>query len=203
MKLILEFTEFTAQQFSNQPLNKQTSLNAFDKYENDKLTSNARLNDILSDVKFSDINNNVTNIDISELKIIKMKVNNSIDLDVYITFVLDEEEYYGKITNLKTNPIINLGVFNKLYFDKETKIRLKGLILKTIKQWFNISPSYWNALKEIKALEISTGIEVIIPKGGKIYVLRSLTDSIQIKYNEMICELSNLNYYYFNYWFEQ
>ncbi|CAG7580007.1 MAG: hypothetical protein SLAVMIC_00202 [uncultured marine phage] len=213
--LIREYSEFDMQRFGESPTaqseDPDLSHGAFDKHIDNVRVSNIRLNNILNNVKAS---NNIYNskkdrildgMDITDLKILRMFPNNEIDLDVYISFKLDEKEYFGVIKKFIQNPDVSTEAFNDpdLHANKEWIIKTKGTLIKVIKNWMNISPSKWTALKDIQCTNIDTGELVMIKKDTPIKVLRTLDNTMIISYNDINCELKNMNFYYFNYWFDK
>lgn len=213
--LIREFTEFSLQRFGESPTaqaeNPQLSHGAFDKHMDNVKMSNIRLNNILTTVRSS---NNIYNtktdsvldgMDIQDLKILRMFPHNEIDLNVYITFKLGDKPYYGVIKKFISNPEVSSEVFSDpdLFVNKEWVIKTKGTLIKVIKNWMNISPSKWMALKDIQCTDIENGGLVMIQKDTPVKVVRTLDNSIIVNYNERNCELKGMNFYYFNYWFEK
>lgn len=214
--LIREFTEFSLQRFGESPSaqaeNPSISHGAFDKHVDNIRMSNVRLNNILTTVRSTNNIYNVKNdtvhdgMDIKNLKILRMYPNNSIDIDIYISFDLGEKNYYGVISKFTSNPEVNSEVFRDpdLFVNKEWVIKTKGNLIKVIKNWLNISPSKWVSLKDIQCTNVDTGNLVNIKKGSQIKVLRTLdNEKMIINCDDQICELNGMNFYYFNYWFEK
>jgi len=213
--LIREFTEFSLQRFGESPTAQATnhglSQNAFDKHLDNIRTSNLRLNDILNTVRST---NNIYNLknnslmdgmEIKNLKILRMFPSNEIDLDVYISFDMGDQNYYGVINKFVTNPDLKSELFrdDNLFVNKEWVIKTKGNIIKVIKNWMNISPSKWKSLKDIQCTDVISGQIVNIPKDSEVNVLRTFDNSIIVTYDNRNCKLKGMNFYYFNYWFEE
>ena len=214
--LIREFSEFDLQRFGETPTaqaeDPDLSHGAFDKHIDNIRISNVRLNTILNTVKAS--SNNIYNskkdsildgMDITDLKILRMFPNNEIDLDVYISFKLDDKEYFGVIQKFITQPKVSTEAFTDpdLHTTKEWAIKTKGTLIKVIKNWMNIPPSKWVALKDIQCTDVNTGGFVLIAKDTPIKVMRTLDNTIIVSHNDTVCELKGMNFYYFNYWFEK
>ena len=219
MKLIREFTEFTLQRFDSDPTaqvkasDPSLSQGAFDTHIANVVSNTVRLNDIMNQIKST---NNiylhskgkiVDGLDVKNLKIQRMFPSSSnVDVDVYISFEFQGKEYFGVIKNLKNNPQFTSELFKNtnLFTNKEWFIKIKGLIIKTIKQWLVIPPNTeWKALKEITCVDRQDGNLVIINENDVVEVLRTLDDKIIIKIEDFICELRDKNFFYFNYWFER
>lgn len=216
--LIREFSEFSLQKFgqgmpNTHADNKELSHGAFDKHIDNLRMSNVRLNDILNSIRSSnDIYNTKTDksmdgLDISNLKILRMFQLNEIDIDVYISFNLGEKNYFGVIKSFVINPVVQCEIFrdHSLFVNKEWVIKMKGLLLKTIKGWLNIpSNTKWKSLKPIQCTDTLTGELLIIDEGMEVKVIRTLSNNtIIISINDRTCEIKGTNFYYFNYWFEE
>lgn len=220
--LIREFTEFNLQRFGNEhgggmpnthANNPELSHGAFDRHEDNIRVSSVRLNDILStirstnDIYSNKLDKSMDGLDISNLKIQRMFQKNSIDIDVYISFDLAGKNYFGVIKSFIINPQVESEVFkdSDLLVNKEWSIKLKGLLVKTIKKWLNIpSNTKWKALKPIQCTNTETGELLIIDTESEIKVLRTLNnDTIIANYKDINCEINGLSFYYFNYWFEK
>ena len=150
-KLILEFTEFNANRMNPDSAqmavnvdNPQLSINAFDKHEDGIRAGISRINNILHSLsntasfralksKFS-----LEQQQIQKLKVLRIVSADNVNYDVYLSFVIDEQEYFGLIENiLSSNSTFKSEVFKDfdLVQSKEWVIRTKGLIIKTVKKW--------------------------------------------------------------------
>ena len=148
-KLILEFTEFNLQRFNPDSArasvhvdDPQLSINAFDKFQDAIRQAMSRINGILYNLKgtsaYASLRSKLTleHQDIQSLKIQRIAKVNSINYDVYLTFVINEEEYWGNVEN-KTglSPKFTSEVFKDfdLLQPKQFIIKIRGLIIKTDK----------------------------------------------------------------------
>ena len=89
------------------------------------------------------------------MKVLRI-VKNGINYDVYITFVIDEEEYWGVVENITSlNPDLTSEVFKDfdLYQTKEWIIKIKGLIIKTIKTWLKPEPGMYKLINDPQTKE--------------------------------------------------
>lgn len=219
-RLILEFTEFNLQRMNpdsfglGQPIvdNPSLSTNAFDKHEDGIRQIMARIDDILFNLKgttaYADLRSRLAleNQDIQSLKILRITKSNHINYDVYVTFIIGEEEYWGKIINvMSSNPEFESEVFknDSLLQPKEWIIKIKGLIIKTIKIWLKPKPGIYRLLnEEIICYSTETGKQLSMEKGIEIELIRSYDDKIIIKHEKATYNLLNDNFIYFNWWFE-
>ena len=218
-KLILEFNEFNALRMNPDSVQASThvddpklSLNAFDKAQDGIRAAMSRVNDILHQLSGTSVYRNLRsklaleNQDIKGMKIIRISKSNNINYDVYISFVIGEEEYWGVIKNIMNNPEFTSEVFKDfdLYQTKEWVIKTKGLIIKTIKAWLKPEPGMYRLLNdEIICYSTETGKQLKMEKGIEIELIRSHNDKIIVKHESDYYNLVGDNYIYFNWWFEK
>lgn len=219
-KLILEFTEFNLQRFnpdsaraSTHVDDPQLSINAFDKFQDAIRQAMSRINGILYNLRGTSAYSNLRSKlalehqDIQSLKIQKIVKSNSINYDVYLSFVINEEEYWGKIENvLGLTPKFTSEVFKDfdLLQPKEWIIKIRGLIIKTIKLWLKPDPGTYKLLNdEVICYSVDTGKQLKMDRGIEIELVRSHDDKIIISYENETYTLTGDNYIYFNWWFEK
>lgn len=218
-RLILEFTEFNVQHLNPDSARPATqvddphlSINAFDKFQDGIRQAMSRINDILYNLSGTSAYKNLRsklaleNQDVQSMKILKIVKANNINYDVYIKFVIDEEEYWGVIKNIMNSPELSSEVFKDydLYQSKEWIIKIKGLIIKAIKMWLKPEPGIYKLLNdEIICYSVETGKQLKMEKGIEIEVVRSHDHKIIIRYENDSYNLVGDNYVYFNWWFEK
>lgn len=218
-KLILEFTEFNLQkmnpdsaQISTHVDDPQLSINAFDKHQDAIRAAMSRINDILYNLAGTNAYRSLRSKlaledqDIQKMKILRI-VKNGINYDVYITFLIDEQEYWGVVENiLGTSPEFTSEVFKDydLYQTKEWVIKTKGLVIKAIKMWLKPEPGTYRLLNdEVLCYSNETGKQLRMEKGIEIELVRSHDSKIIIKHESDYYNLVGDNYIYFNWWFEK
>jgi hypothetical protein len=144
--------------------------------------------------------------DIMSLNILKI-VKEEIYYNVYVKFVIDEEEYWGVINNvLNNNPEFKSEVFKDydLIQSKEWIIKIKGLIVKTIKEWLRPEPGMYKLISEnVICFSTETGKQLVMDTGIEVEVVRSHSDKIIIRYDGDTYNLKGDNYIYFNWWFQK
>ncbi len=219
-RLILEYTEFNLQKMNSDSVQPSThvddpqlSLNAFDKNQDLVLQANARLNSIMGGVMNTNTWASLRKAmmsdrqEVSALKILRILPNNSGDWDIYIEFIIDENDYWGVIRNITSRDTnLTSEVFKdqgNLLITKEWIIRTKGIILKTIKKFLTPETGKWRSLKEIIAIDINTGEEKILNSGTTIEVERSFDNRIVFSISNKYYQLVGSNWVYFNWWFEK
>lgn len=218
-KLILEFTEFnnmrlnpeTATYAMPNVTNKQLSVDAFDKHQDAIRASIDKLNNIVGSLSnsstFGALRGKLAleNQNIQYLKIIRLVKSGGINWNAYISFVIDNYEYWGVIKNvLDRNPEFTSEVFKDfdLIQTKEWVIKIKGLIVKTIKKWLHVEPGeYLLVNDEVYAYNNETGDILRIEKDADIEVIRSYDNKINIKYKDNFYTIKGEGFVYFNYWF--
>jgi hypothetical protein len=219
-KLILEFTEFNLQRLNSDSItpatqvdSPQLSINAFDKHQDVIRQAMSRINGILYNLKgtsaYSDLRSRLTleDQDIQSMKILRIVKSNSINYDVYISFIINEEEYWGKVSNINSvEPKLTSEVFKDfdLLQPKEWVIKTRGLIIKTIKAWLRPDPGTYRLLNdEVICYSVDTGKQLKMNKGIEVELVRSHENKIIINYENENYNLVGDNFIYFNWWFEK
>ena len=214
------FTEFNLQRFNADSAQASVhvddpslSTNAFDKHEDRIRQSMARVNDIMFNLKGTNAYKALRSKlalehqDIQSLKVLRIVKSTSLLYDVYVSFRIEGEEYWGVIENiLADSPKLKSEVFKDydLYQPKEWVIKITGLIIKTIKTWLKPEPGIYKLLNDdIICYSIETGKQLKMDKGIEVELVRSYDDKIVIKYESDRYNLVGDNYIYFNWWFEK
>jgi hypothetical protein len=219
-KLILEFTEFNLQRFNDTSAqasvhvdDPQLSINAFDKHLDGIKAAMSRIDDIMGRLSDTGAYKNLRsklaldNQNIKDLKILRIVKVNNISYDAYISFVIQDEVYWGNVENvLSASPVLKSEVFKdqELLQAKEWVIKIKGLIIKTIKEWLKPEPGVYRLLKdEVICYSVETGRQLSMEQGIEIEVIRTHSDRIIISHDNETYNLVGDNYVYFNWWFEK
>lgn len=219
-KLILEFTEFNLQRMNPDSVqasmhvdDPQLSTNAFDKHQDGLRAAMSRVNDILNSLSGTDAYRSLRgklameDQDVTSMKIQRILKTNNINYDVYVSFVIAEEEYWGVIKNIQTpNAELTSEVFKDydLYQAKEWIIKIKGLIIKTVKEWLKPDPGKYKLINdEVICYSIETGKQLRMEKGIELELVRAYSDRIVIRVDSDTYNLTGDNYMYFNWWFEK
>ena len=219
-KLILEFTEFNMQRMNPDSVqasmhvdDPSLSINAFDKHQDAIRQASSRIDDIMHKLSGTNAYANLRgklaldHQNIKSMKILRIAKVNNINYDVYITFIIGDEEYWGVVENLlSTNAQLESEVFKDfdLYQSKEWIIKIKGLVIKTIKEWLKPEPGNYKLLNdEVICYSTETGKQLSMKKGIEIELVRSHNDKIIIRYENDTYNLVGDNYVYFNWWFEK
>src|ERR1022692_4644779 len=133
---------------------KSLSLNAFDKAQDQIRVAMTRINDILYNLKgtnaYKDLRSKLglEQQNIKTMKVLRIVKTGDINYDVFLSFVIQDSEYWGVIKNIMASPEILSEVFKDedLYQSKEWVIKIKGLIIKTVKQWLKPEPGEYRLL---------------------------------------------------------
>lgn len=216
---VFETSEFNLQRFNSDSVQASThvddpqlSLNAFDKFQDGIRQAMSRVNDILHQLSGTNAYRSLRSKlaledqDIKSMKVIRISKSNNINYDVYISFIIGEDEYWGVVKNIMTNPDFTSEVFKDfdLYQTKEWVIKIKGLIIKTIKAWLKPETGMYKLINdEITCYSTETGKMLKMEKGIEIELIRSHSDKIIVKYGSDYYNLVGDNYIYFNWWFEK
>ena len=145
----------------------------------------------------------------TEFKILRIVRNNSLNLDVFISFVFDDEEFFGVFKNfnsvqrekLKTDMFSNFS-----YMDDTYKIKLDNYFNKILNKWFSPKKGKYKTLK-IVPTKNEVGNISNLPNNCVVEVIYSTNDKdgnsyIKLKYKDEKYSLNKNDYYFFNYWFE-
>lgn len=217
--LLREMTEFNLQRFNSDSAqasvhvdDPKLSIDAFDKHQDKIRVAMSRINDIMMNLKgttaYSQLRSKLAleNQDIKSLKIQKI-VKNGIKYDAYITTTIGDEDYWGVIEDIQSpSPDFTSEIFKDfdLYQPKEWTIKIKGLVIKTIKQWLKPEPGLYRLLNdEVICYSVDTGKLLKMGSGIEIELVRSHDDKIIIRYDSNTYNLVGDNYIYFNWWFEK
>jgi len=216
--LILEFTEFNLQRYNPDSVqasihvdDPSLSTNAFDKHEDIIRNAISKIGTLSKSLQntsgYRSLKSKLSLDDqsISNLKIIKTVKSTSLKYDVYLSFKIDQDEYWGVITDILNNPELKSEVFkdHDLLQTREWIIKTKGLIIKTIKNW--MKPQFGKfklLLEEIVCYSNLTGKLLRLPKNSIVEVLKSYDDRIIFEFEGDQYTLVGDNFVYFNWWFE-
>lgn len=219
-KLILEFTEFNAMRLNPDSANMsisvdnpQLSINSFDRHEDSIRNGVSRINNIIHSLSNSSSFRSLKSKFVLEeqkiqsLKILRIVKIDNVNYNVYISFVVSDDEYFGVIEDiLSRNATFKSEIFKNFDLVQSTEwiIRTKGILIKTIKEWLQIENGSYTLLNdEIICYSIETGRMAKITKNSNIEVVRSSDNKIVIKYNNEYYNLINDNFIYFNFWFKK
>lgn len=217
-RLILEFTEFNAQrlnpdmgQMAVHVDNPQLSINAFDKHQDAIRAATSKINGLLQSLsntpQFNMLKSKLSleEQNITSMKVLRISKSNDVNYDVYISFVIDEVEYFGVIEDILTDdPVFKSEVFkdNTLIQTKEWIIKIKGLVIKIIKKWLTPDNGKYKLINnEAYCFNVDNGRLLKINKDTEIEVIRSHDNKVVIKHENEYYNLIGDSYIYFNYWF--
>ena len=221
-KLILEFSEFNLQRYNSDSravsvgttTDPTLSVNAFDRHEDSIRVGMSRINNLMKSLSnssaYRSLKSKLTfeNQKPTNIKILRILPNN-VDYNAYLSIVINEMEYDGVIKNLlNKNASFNSNIFKSenLVQSEEWEIRLKGMIIESVKKWLNIIPNKYTILNEkIICTNNKTGSLKTLSKGNTVEVIKTSINEnkITIKFDNEDYNLTNENFIYFNYWFEK
>lgn len=216
--LILEFSEFNLQRLNPDSAqasihvdDPQLSINAFDKHEDIVRNAISKLGTLTKSLQNTTAYRalksklSLDDQDISNLKIIRIVKTTSYKYDVYLSFKIDEDEYWGVITDIISNPEFKSEVFKDfdLLQTKEWIIKTKGLIIKAIKNWLKPQFGKFKLVNdEVICYSNKTGKQLVLPRNSIIEVSKSYDNRLIFEYEEDFYTLTGDNFVYFNWWFE-
>lgn len=215
---INETSEFNNQRMGNDPGsvavgadNPSLSLNSFDKHQSKIQQGMSVLNGLAMQASPS-INGlkgklALENQNIESVKILRIVSKNSINYDAYITFVIQNIEYWGVVENITSrDAILTSEAFNDQGLIQSTEwiIRTKGSLIKTVKEWMNPKEgTYTLLIDDIKCNNTTTGHYTTIKKNTNVVLIRAHDNSILVSVDNERYTLTGKNYVYFNWWFSK
>jgi hypothetical protein len=219
-KLILEFTEFNIQRFNPDSArasvhvdDPQLSIDAFDKHQDGIRQALSRVNDILYKIKgtsaYSTLRSKLAleDQDIQSLKILRVVKTEALKYTVYLTLVIEGEEYWGEVEDIiGLNPTFTSELFkdHDLFQPKEWVIKIKGLVIKTIKTWLKAESGNYKLLNnQVICYSTETGKQLEMSEGIEVEVLKSYDNKIVVRHENDTYNLIGDNFIYFNWWFEK
>jgi hypothetical protein len=219
-KLILEFTEFNIQRFNPDSArasvhvdDPQLSIDAFDKHQDGIRQALSRVNDILYKIKgtsaYSTLRSKLAleDQDIQSLKILRVVKTEALKYTVYLTLVIEGEEYWGEVEDIiGLNPTFTSELFkdHDLFQPKEWVIKIKGLVIKTIRTWLKPESGNYKLLNDqVICYSTETGKQLEMSEGIEVEVLKSYDNKIVVKHENDTYNLVGDNFVYFNWWFEK
>ena len=217
-KLILEFTEFNANRLSPDSAqmsvhvdNPQLSVNAFDRHEDAIRAATSKLNTLMHSMsntsQFNTLRSKIAleNQNIQSMKILRIVKADNVRYNVYVSFVIQDQEYWGEIKDiLGQDTTINSEVFKDtdLVLTKDWVIKMQGIIIKIIKKWLIPENGFYRNLnEETYCFNRINGMLQKLAKDTEVEVVRSYDNKITIKYKNEYYDLVGDSFIYFNYWF--
>jgi len=215
--LLRETSEFNLQRFNPDSVqasvhvdDPKLSTNAFDKHEDIVRQAISRIGQLqgslMGSAAYRTLKSKLALEDqeIKELKIIRI-VKDSFQYDIYLNFKIAEDEYWGVVKDILGNPEFKSEVFkdHDLIQTKEWVIKLKGLIVKLIKNF--LKPQFGNfksLTEETICYSLETGKMFKMKPNSIIEVLKSYDNKIIFEFENEKYALTGDNFIYFNWWFE-
>ncbi len=214
------FTEFNLQRFNSDSVQASThvddpqlSTNAFNRHEDSVMNAITKINSIggtlstSTDLKVLRSKLSLEDQDIKNIKILRINKSNNYNYNVYLSFVIDEEEYWGVISDiigLNTNFRSEVFKDHDLVQTKEWVIKIKGSIIKMVKQWLSPEPGFYKLINnEVICFSNETCKQLVMESGIEVEIVRSYSDKIIIRYNNETYTLKGDNFIYFNWWFQK
>ena len=150
---------------------------------------------------------------IHDLKILRIYKNDYLTIDVYISFMFEDMEFFGVFRkfNGHVKPKLESELFTDPrfgYFDKEYYLKISTYFYKILYNWFIPEKGFYKNLKDDNYLRGEFGEFVQLKKNATIEVVgfnKEIDNKpyIIVKYKNNINYIDNDNYYFFNYYFEK
>jgi len=151
--------------------------------------------------------------DFKNFKILRLNVNDSSLIDAFISFELQENEFFGAFKNFNglNKPKLVSELFTDpryRYIDGEYYLKIENYFYKVLENWFKPKKGFWKTLKNKIPIKDDFGKLLDVKEGILVEVVGVYDDEnnkpyITLKLNEKIYYIDNNNYYFFKYWFEK
>ena len=148
----------------------------------------------------------------TDLKILRIHRNENLTLDIFISFLLGEDEFFGVYRNFNSiqrqkliSDLFTDSQFN--YIDNQYRLKLDTYFYKILNNWFQPKKGDYRALKDVICRN-QMGENTKIKENSQISVYSVNKDKdgnsfVRIKVNDDIFLINKNDYYFFNYWFEK
>ena len=148
--------------------------------------------------------------DFSNLKILRIFHNQRMLLDVFISFIFLDEEFFGVFRNFNSEnkPKLDSDLFTDprfSYIDNEYKIKASNYFYKILYNWFIPSVGEWKVLADELKVRNALGDIQSIKKGKTIKVKGYNTDAennpfLIISFKNDIYKITGNDFFFFKYW---
>ena len=148
--------------------------------------------------------------DFQNLKILRIFQNPKLILDVFISFVFMEEEFFGVYRNFNgiDKPKLDTDLFSDprfSYIDGEYKLKMSNYFYKILYNWFIPSVGDYKVLTDELKVKNSMGDNHIIKKGKTITIKGYNTDAdnrafLMLLFKNDIYKIEGNDFYFFKYW---
>lgn len=174
--------------------------------------SSSRMTDTQIKLKSDDF---IEDIDkYSGFKILRIFRNESLYIDVYISFMFEDEEFFGVFNNYNQPYVKNMlksEMFKRPDFDyinHEYILKVSNYIRNKLDNWFRPEEGIYKCLKDDCHVRNKMGQNVKLKQNSTYNIIGSSINKDSKPYviiiiNDEEYRLVNNDYYYFNYWFEK
>lgn len=199
---------------ATQPNDPSLTTDGWDRHKNNIANSQNRLSDVLKSI----FNNNPTQFIGSkevELKLEKLKINRMYrnpggGVDIYLEYVFEHNPdaiHYGIFknwgSNVKPKFVSRLTEKNT---DKMSNIKIVGLMKHALEKWFQPKKGEYLLLNEEVGVWDELGTKYMLKRGDKVVIdqiqLASSKPVMHIVREHQRYKLRDLDFWYFNWWFE-
>jgi catabolite regulation protein CreA len=153
-------------------------------------------------------------VNYKNMKILRMVQNESLKLDVYLSFEFNEEEFFGAFKNfngLNKPPALTcpelLNESRYPYIDREYFLKLNNYLYKKLVKWFKPESALYINLKDNNPVRDEMGRQFFLKEGKIVEVLGHNEDQnndpfIVLKIKDKTYYIEKNNYYWFKWRFK-
>ena len=139
-----------------------------------------------------------------------LRLNRSgLDINVYVSFEFDDFEYFGVYKNFGSQhkPILYTDMYTDekcKFITNEYRLKLSNYFYKILVNWFLPKKCKYKALKNVFTRD-EFGKEFILKENSIVELLNSSFSDriINLNLNGKRYYINNIDFYFFNYWFEE
>lgn len=144
------------------------------------------------------------------LKILRIFENTKLNLDVFVSFMFMDEEFFGVFRNFNgiDKPVFDSDLYSDprlTYIDGEYRLKTSNYFYKIIYNWFIPSICDYGVLTDELNVTNSLGEKHIIKKGKIITIKGYNTDAdnkpfLMINFKDDIYKITGNDFFFFKYW---
>lgn len=192
-----------------QPNDPQLTTDTFDRAKSNNMNAQIRLSQITQNVfKNGGINKVAEMLDLTKLKVLSINKNYSGGIDLLIEFCFEpyEENFFGQF--------INWGAYNNTTFKSKflgTSVifnkKVEAILKQALMKWFEPEIGEYRLLNDECRVYDNSGTVYFLKEGARVKVmnvqLENGTPMIHMKVGKNWRYVTDLDYYFFNWWFEK
>jgi len=193
-----------------QPNDPQLTTDGFDRQKSNIINAQLKLGQMTQNIFKQGVSSQVIDLELEKLKILSIEKNQSGGCDILLEFKFKDydqkETYFGKFSNwgafnntsFKTNFKSDSLIFNK---------KVEAILKKAMLKWFEPELGDYRLLNDVARVYDNMGAVYELKEGARVKVvnvqLENTKPMIHMKVGKNYRYLTDLDYWFFNWWFEK